>query len=192
MYLTFDVETNGLHGEAFAFGYVLTDRKGNTVKEGFFACSLRTSEPQPSFHHNRTKTWDDDDFLEEVVVPAVKSGNFERCYSPEDLRLKFFNHWYYAVEIARKQDEPESIILVSDVPWPCEARFLLEVHQENPSFMCYPLLDVASMLQARGIDPTLTFDRMPHELPSHNPLNDSRQSSRIFHSLMKGEPIWTK
>lgn len=39
--MVFDVESLGLHGEGFAFGYVVLDGKtGSTVEEGIYSCPI--------------------------------------------------------------------------------------------------------------------------------------------------------
>jgi hypothetical protein len=70
------------------------------------------------------------------------------------------------------------------VPWPVEAHFLSECVADRPQERewqgPYPLLDVASVRLAAGLDPLATVDRLPSELPAHDPLADSRQSARLL------------
>ena len=92
-----------------------------------------------------------------------------------DMRTAFWDWW------KSKQDCP---VLVADCPWPVEARFLLACVEdawptrnwEGP----YPLIDVASVRLAAGLDPLGQGDRLPGELPAHDPLADARQSARLY------------
>ena len=70
--------------------------------------------------------------------------------------------------------------MVADCPWPVEAKFLNACVREYGMAGPYPLIDVGSVVLARGGDPTGPFDRLPNELPKHDPLADARQSARVF------------
>lgn len=41
MEMVFDVESNGLHGEGFAVGWVIVDDEGQVIKSGYEACEPR-------------------------------------------------------------------------------------------------------------------------------------------------------
>jgi hypothetical protein len=49
----------------------------------------------------------------------------------------------------------------------------------------YPLVDVASVRLAAGLDPLGAYDRTAGELPVHNPLADARQSARLLLEALK-------
>ena len=42
-YVSFDVESVGLHGTGFAVGYVVLDKNGNEVESGCFCCPLTSA-----------------------------------------------------------------------------------------------------------------------------------------------------
>jgi hypothetical protein len=68
--------------------------------------------------------------------------------------------------------------------WPVEARFLAACVDDNPMTHewsgPYPLHDLASVLMAAGRDPLAKNERLPGELPEHDPLADARQSARLL------------
>jgi hypothetical protein len=51
----------------------------------------------------------------------------------------------------------------------------------------YPLHDLASILLAHGRDPLAKNERLPEELPEHDPLNDARQSARLLHEVLSNK-----
>jgi hypothetical protein len=72
----------------------------------------------------------------------------------------------------------------ADCAWPVEARFLARCVNDKPRERewqgPYPLMEIASYLEAAGMDPMKEYDRLPSELPKHNPLCDARQSARML------------
>jgi len=162
--MVFDVESIGLHGEAFAVGYVVMDGDGNTVAEKMYACppeyARGTREGHDWVRHN---------------VHCIYN-----CNSPQQVRTLFWIDW--------KEWKEKGASLWADCAWPVEARFLAEcVDDEHPITEWdgpYPLHDIATLALANDIDPLRTFDRMDNELPAHNPLNDARQSARILYGLL--------
>jgi hypothetical protein len=81
-------------------------------------------------------------------------------------------------------------VLAADCPYPVESKFLLECvadsHlRQRTDGSPYPLLDVASVLVAAGKDPTAQYDRLPDEVPLHNPVADARQSARLLMEALR-------
>jgi hypothetical protein len=78
----------------------------------------------------------------------------------------------------------DGAVLCADCSWPVETRFLAACVDDNPSARQwegpYPLYDLASLRLAAGFDPLAAEDRLPHELPVHNPLADALQSARLL------------
>jgi hypothetical protein len=182
-YLTFDVECLGLHGEAFAWGAVLTTNDGLRLEEWCCVCDYRMA----SYHRQDFQRETNFDWLKENVLPVLPQA---RYYRPVELRSQFVEVFGIASLAAKSFGEP--LHLATDVAFPCETNFLHALADEpmpdwlNPVSV-YPLLDVSSMLLVRGYDPVGTYPRMPDELPKHNPLNDARQSSRILHALLRND-----
>lgn len=163
LFMVFDVESIGLHGEGFAVGYVVVNRMGVEVTHASIACSTMMAVGS-----------DDDRTWVSKNVPVFKPTI--KCSNPLQVRQSFWNQWMCWKE--------KGAVLVADCAWPVEARFLiacvydnlLERKWQGP----YPLLDVSSFLMAAGIDPLQKFARLENELPIHDPVCDARQSARLL------------
>ena len=166
LYMVLDVESVGLHGEGFAVGFVVVNGYGVEIQSGLMACERNETFGSPS-----SMEWCDANIPD---LPITHS-----C--PKDVREAFWAQW-----ICWKE---RGAILVADCAWPVEARFLIACVDERMDSRewlgPYPLHDLASVLLAKGKNPTATFDRLPNELPAHNPLNDARQSARILIENLK-------
>lgn len=160
-FLVFDVESIGLHGEPFAVGYVVVGSAGNTVEEGLFSCPPEKAQGSRESHQ-----WVKDNCR---AFEATHRTPYEvvEAFGAVWLRWKEKKAW-----------------LAADCAWPVEANFLEEwVCNALPQREWqgpYPLIDIGSVLFAKGIDPLATHDRLPSELPAHDPLADARQSARLF------------
>jgi hypothetical protein len=159
-FMVFDVESVGLHGEGFAFGYVVVTIDNHTLESGAASCD-------PKFAHgtDADRQWVADN------IPAIGGSDYP---SPIHLRAAFWERWRYWAQ--------HGAVLVADCAWPVEARFLASAIDDNPKFReregPYPLYDLASVLLALGADALATTERLPDELPAHHPLMDARQSAR--------------
>jgi hypothetical protein len=160
-YLVFDVESVGLHGDAFAVGMVLIDaHDGREIK-----CGMVWSNP------------------DNVAQGSVGDREWITANIPE------LEHQRRVLNARMVRDFFWAAWLVADCPWPVEARFLTACIADAPTERAwngpYPLIDVASVRLAAGLDPLGTTERFPAELPMHNPLADARQSARLFREAME-------
>lgn len=168
-FLVFDVESVGLHGEGYAVGYVLLDLDGNKLETDLFACSWNAAAGSPEGFEWLQKN-----------APSLR-GTHD---APWQVRAAFWKRW-------RELSSPGDCLMLADVPWPVEARFLAQCIDDHPVGRCwggpYPLLDIASLLFMVGRDPLAKSARNPDELPEHDPLCDALQSARLFkeHALEK-------
>ena len=162
-WMVFDVESIGLHGPAFAVGWVVIDRVGMEHEAG----ELYTP-PAPIRAATDDHAW--------IAANVTHSECAVQCDSAEDVRSRFwerFAHW-----------REHGAVLCAEVPWPVEASFLSDCI--NDSYFDrkwagpYPLIDVASVRYAAGLDPLATEPRLPGEMPAHNALADARQSARLL------------
>lgn len=162
LFMVFDVESVGLHGEGFAVAWVVVDRSGNRVAQAAYSCDPGQVRGDPD-----GLAW----VAENVTVPPV--GHLAH---PAHVRDEFWRAWIYARE--------RGATLWADCCWPVEARFLAACVDDDRASRTwegpYPLHDVATLRLAAGSDPLATVDRVPDELPAHNPLNDARQSARLL------------
>lgn len=167
-FFVFDVESIGLHGEGFAVaGGVFI---GNTIQQGFIAsCPLTACCPGKS----EDFVWVRDN------VPMLEITH----RSPFTLRREFRKHWEHA-----KWDYP-GILMAAECGWPVEANFLsacaADVCNSNKWEGPYPLVEISSIMLAAGMDPMATYDRLPSELPVHNPMADACQSARLLNIALR-------
>lgn len=163
IYMVFDVESVGLHGEGFAYGFVVTNHE-MMVAEGSAACN-----PENAIGLPESLKW---------VKANVSSP--ETMKSPIEVRNEFWSAWM--------RWKKEGAILVADCAWPVEAKFLAQCVSDDIHIRewngPYPLHDLATMLLMKGVDPLRKFPRRDDELPEHNPINDARQSARILRSIL--------
>lgn len=163
LYMVFDVESIGLHGEGFAVGYTVIDAVGNTAgPDGRYACP-----PSAAMGGDEGRAWVAEN------CPPIEAN----CETPRAVRDCFWHDW-----MAWKEHHAE---LVADCAWPVEARFLAACVDDEPENEGkpwqgpYPLHELASFMVAAGMDPYATYARLPNE-PEHDPLGDARQSARLL------------
>jgi hypothetical protein len=161
LFMVFDVESIGLHGGSFAYGYVVIDRAGHEVASGGAAC-----KPERAYGFDEDWDW----VAANCPELPVTHGD------PQNVRGRFWRDWM--------DWKAKGAVLAADCPWPVEARFLIECINVDPVRRKwdgpYPLIDVASVRLAAGLDPLGTDERRPDELPIHDPLADARQSARLL------------
>lgn len=168
-FFVFDAESVGLHGEAYAVGFVVVDAAGKEVECGGWCVSPESVRgTAPGVGWAQDNAW---------YGCGTGWGRFladREC--PRQVRDNFWEKWI--------EYRASGAVLAADVPWPVEANFLCECVADQPRERelqgPYPLLDVASVRLAAGLDPLAAVDRLPSELPVHDPLADSRQSARLL------------
>src|SRR3990167_7921276 len=109
MYLVFDVESIGLHGEGFAFGFVIISEDGIEMVAEEHGC-----DPYRA----------DGDLTDYAWVTANVTAPTD-CASPREVRDLFWKHWDAAKDAG--------MTLVSDCLWPLEARFLEACIADDPA-----------------------------------------------------------
>lgn len=129
--LSFDIETNGLHGEAFAVGAVLVDAHLQVLDK---------------FSGRTNIVGSVDLWVETHVLPVIKTMPMTHT-SYKNLREAF---WDWFLKAQRSAD----YVLVSN-GYPVEYRFLLKCQEENLEERYwqhpFPILDLTSlMIQAEG------------------------------------------
>lgn len=167
LFFVFDVESIGLHGEGFAVGYVVVDETGKELEAACFAAPVHKAQGT-----NESYTW-----VSKNIPPILVTHG-----TLKNMRDAFWYHW--------RRWSDKKAVMVADCSWPVEARFLLQCvdddHVTREYLGPYPLHDLASILLAKGKDPTGKFDRLDSEKPEHDPLCDARQSARILIETLKG------
>ena len=165
LFMVFDCESVGLHGDTFAVGFVVVDRQGTTHAEGCFY--------SPHYLAEGTKEGRD------WVTQHVRIQGGISCLSVSAVREGFWKQWLHWKE--------QGAVLIADRAWPVEARFLAKcvdfpvMGLETREFQGpFPLHEVATARFLAGFDPLATVERLPDELPAHDPLCDARQSARLW------------
>ena len=166
-YMVFDVESIGLHGDAFAIGYVVVDETGKRLEERLFASYERAEGDEGD------REWVNDN------VPYFLMSSHSMLYRYDtlrEMRAAFWQAWRSWAE--------RGATLWADCAWPVEARFLARCVDDVPVYHKwqgpYPLHEIATLALVAGHDPTATVARLPDEWPQHDPLNDARQSARLL------------
>lgn len=164
---SFDAETNGLWGKAFAIAAVIWDTKSDSKQEWIGRCPISEA----------VNPW-----VSENVLPQME-GIPENYESYESL-LKGFVDFY----MANKQD---AVILVH-MGLPVEARLFLDAHNmgilgdwDAP----YPLVDIAA-IPAIGTSVDTYNANNGIEVPSfnggtHNPLYDSYAAMYAYEHVIR-------
>jgi len=171
--MVFDVESVGLHGEAFAVGWVVINQAGTRIDQGLIACPKDWA----------SGTWFDHDWVSANVTTEVPDGLpvYGLAQSPKDVRDLFWAQWM--------RWKAEGAKLWADCAWPVEARFLIACIEDDKANRLwegpYPLYEIASLALMAGWNPTEATERKADEEPAHNPLMDARQSARNLTYLLK-------
>lgn len=100
-FMVFDVESIGLHGEAFAVGWVVVNRDGERLEEGCLSCP-----PAQCTGTDESRLW----VSENAPILEITSKTKQR------LRNEFWHEWRLWAD--------QGAVLVADCAWPVEANFL--------------------------------------------------------------------
>ncbi|HVW23155.1 MAG TPA: hypothetical protein VHB51_01545 [Candidatus Saccharimonadales bacterium] len=158
-FLSFDLETNGLHGEAFAVGALLFDTLTGKVVDQFVARCPVGDEVDPWVKAN--------------VLPAIAS----MPQTHDDATAMRHDFWQWYLQAEAQCD----YVLVSN-GYPVEYRFLLQCQEDDLEARYwdhpFPLLDLTSLLLASGQDPSAKsqlITRIVREgnFKRHHPLDDA-------------------
>lgn len=168
-YMVFDVESIGLHGDAFAVAWVMTMLDGTVIGEGAAHIPAGSADGPDA-----SRKWVE----EHVSIPKISLS----CDTPRQMRDAFWEAWMTAKKL--------KLALAAECSWPVETNFLSKCIADDPArewMGPYPLFDVAMIRFAVALDPLGVEERRPEELPAHDPLADSRQSKRLLiEALEKG------
>ncbi len=170
--LSFDAESNGLHGTAFAVGAVLLAPDGADAETFYARCPI---------------VGDVDPWVREHVLPALAAAP-ETHPTYREMRDAFWR-WMTARQTGA--------LVVVDCGWPVEAGLLLACVADDAwrAFKGpYPLHEVASLLLAAGLDPMASYaERVlsPAQLAAHrrhHPTDDARVSALCARLALGGSP----
>jgi hypothetical protein len=164
-FVVFDVESVGLHGEGFAVALLVLNRAGTELLAVEFACPREKAQGNAE-----GRRWIDEN------VPPITIN----CETPRQVRDAFWDIW--------EQYRTQNMLLTADNAWPVEARFLIACVEDAPEQReangPHPLVDIGSALLACDPERKLNYDRLPKELPEHEPLADARRSARLLRACL--------
>jgi hypothetical protein len=165
---SFDVETVGLYGEPFAFGWVLLSLDKETPKEiesGYEACPISTANGDAE-----GRQW----VLTHVVPSLPKKTTVN---NPTELYEKVWKVWE---EVKKRY---KKVLCVADCGYPVETSFFRKCVELKPKERRFdgpfPLHEVGTALLMAGMNSD-DFPRDKNEEPNHHPTNDARYSGRLF------------
>jgi hypothetical protein len=166
--ISIDAETNGLSGRAFCVALTLSDHTGE-IGSRVLRCQIGDVFVNP--------------WVAENVMPAIADVP-ENCPGGYPQMLAEIG---LAVDAWGGRDT----MMIAHIAWPVEARLLLDVYSgERVWDGPYPLIDVASVLLAKGFNPTTVDGYLrdhgiaaPEGSP-HHPLYDARAANRCYRHLM--------
>lgn len=168
--MVFDVESVGLHGEGFAVGWVVINCSGTVHAGGRHCCHPDTARGDiagRAWVRNNVKIPECGDWID------TDKGTWR---NPVQVRTAFWREWQHW--------KREGAVLVADCGWPVEARFLAACVDDDQTRRewegPYPMHELASIRLAAGLNPLGAEERLPDELPAHDPLCDARQSARLL------------
>lgn len=157
--LCFDVESNGLHGEAFAVGAMLITVEGEIKGEFAARCPIDGYV---------------DPWVEENVLPSLEALPITHK-TLRKMRRAFWA-WYI-------KTKPKADFVLVDNGYPVEARFLIACQDDDPAHRYaehpFPLLDLSSLLVQAGYEPLADREKLVKEeiekkkILKHNPTWDA-------------------
>ena len=171
-FLSFDLETNGLHGEAFAIGAVLVNSKGEVLDKFTARCPINGNV---------------DEWVKVNVLPAIENMRQTHDHA-KSLRSDFWE-WYL-------KTEPQSDYVLVSNGYPVEYRFLMQCQEDDLDNRYwdhpFPILDLTSILLATGHDPSsksqlITRIIREGNFARHNPLDDATIAARAALTALKVE-----
>jgi len=163
--LTFDAETDGLYGDVFAIGGAVMDADGQ-VLDTFAGQAESERVTSPWVRENCLP------HLSGLPILATRALLQEAFWA-------FYMRWR------------ERCVVLADVPYPVEAGLLRRCVEKNlPErewLGPFPLLDLASVLYAKGIDPDINrMEFCGWQGRPHSPLDDAIASGKCFARVMQG------
>lgn len=168
--LCFDLETNGLHGDAFAVGAVVMDGNDKVYDEFKARCEI---------------VGEVDEWVQKNVLPVINDIPVD-CSSYKDLRESFWE-WYL------KAEEASDYVLVSN-GYPVEYRFLLKCQEENIEERYwqhpFPILELSSLMIQIG-ETSSGKGRLVAEIirnggySRHNPVHDAKITTMVAFEAFK-------
>lgn len=160
-----DAETDGLYGKFLTIAVIITDYKGNELERYYWGIEPKNLEVQSEWTRKN-------------VLPIM--GKYEECQNEDDLLERFWHIWEKNYKVA---------YAIADVCYPVEStlfrKCVLKDEKKRLIKGPFPLVDLSSILLAKGIDP-LTERMQLIEIQGkmmHNALIDVEISIEIWRKI---------
>ena len=161
-----DAETDGLYGMFLTVGMKVTDEKGHEMDRAYYGIKRENMHV--------SQAW-----VQENVIPIL--GEYEPCEDEEELLEKTWEFW---------MKHREDAYAVADVPFPVEFRLFAKCVEKNPAERAtlapFPLLDLASVLWANGIEPLADRSGLLEgdvQAKQHNAYADAEMCAEILQKI---------
>lgn len=162
-----DAESDGLYGQIISVAVIVTDPQFNVLDEQYYGIKkslLAVKEP----------------WVQENVIPIL--GEYESFDTEDELIEQVWNLW---------MKHRDNAYAIADVAYPVEMGLFRRCIMQDVSARCFlgpfPLLDLSSILYAKGYDPNVERQQLLDEdtlIKQHNALDDVRMSITIFKKLL--------
>lgn len=166
-----DSETDGLYGRFLSIAAIVTDESGN--EQDLFYGTIRNPGSLIS-----------SEWVKENVQPYLHDPvrSDDELYETEDELIEAFYLFFRRFH---------GCDVIADVPHPVESRLFLKIVERDPynrmSVAPFPLMDLSSMLYAKGINPHIDRNSLVDckDLRKHNALDDVRMGIRVWRKYIK-------
>lgn len=161
-----DAETDGLYGDFLSIAALVFDENGKEI-DIFYKAAQDTCCKKNHL-----------DWVKKNVLPYLE--NCDWVSSEEKLIDLFWKFWF---------KYKDNSLCIADVPYPVEFRLFQKCVEKNVVERSmdapYPLLDISSMLYAKGLDPNIERKQLIKEEDGivHNALLDARRSMSVWRRL---------
>lgn len=167
-YASVDVESIGLHGEAFAWAVVVFNKEGEPVSSRLVAI-----DPDICKGTTADREWITNN-IEEI---PFDQGLYSTRY---DLIQEFRAH------VQQLKNKFKNIVFMAECPYPVEFNLIKEAFPSGDNGIFYPFIDISSVMIAAGMNPMATYPRLSHfETPAHCPQADAFQSAGLFFEALE-------
>lgn len=161
-----DAESDGLYGKILTVAGMVLDEKGGEIERFYYGIQKENMQVE-------------NEWVRENVVPRL--GEYTPFSSEEDMLEAFWKKW---------MEYQKDAYAIADVVYPVECRLFqkcVELNPEERSFSApYPLLDLSSILYAKGMDPLCERTKLSGMIQNtiqHNALFDIEMAVAIWRRL---------
>lgn len=162
-----DAETDGLYGPFISIAVIVVNSQYQELERHYWGICREQLKVETQW-------------VKDNVLPVM--GQYEPCQNEEELLSKFWSVW---------ERNSENTYGIADVCFPVEARLfekcirsdINDRMQKGP----YPLIDLSSVLLAKGIDPLVDRKSLQKGkgAKQHNALNDVEMTIEIWKEVME-------